>query len=124
MTIDLVRDKWPEVVAAVRKKRMALGVFLAEGYPRKLQGDVLELAFSKRNGFQVDSIRRQRELIRNILTGILGRPLRIECVKDEDSEIPTPPHTPMAKQAALEKLAEENPVVRKILDDFEAELLL
>ena len=124
LTIDLVRDRWPEVVAAVRKKRMALGVFLAEGYPRKLQGDVLELAFSKRNGFQVDSIRRQRELIRNILTGILGRPLRIECVKDEDSEIPTPPHTPMAKQAALEKLAEENPVVRKILDDFEAELLL
>ncbi len=124
LNIEAIRDRWPEVVAAVRKKRMALGVFLAEGYPRKLQGDVLELAFSKRNGFQIDSIRRQRDLIRNILTGVLGRPLRIECVKDENVEIPNDPHTPMAKQAALEKLAEENPVVRKILDDFEAELLL
>ena len=124
LTLEAVRERWPEIVAAVRKKRMALGVFLAEGTPRKLQGDVLELAFSKRNGFQVDSIRRQRDLIRNILTGVLGRPLRIECVKDENVEVPAEPHTPMAKQAALEKLAEENPVVRKILDDFEAELLL
>ncbi|NOZ56389.1 MAG: DNA polymerase III subunit gamma/tau, partial [Calditrichaeota bacterium] len=31
LTLEAVRERWPEIVAAVRKKRMALGVFLAEG---------------------------------------------------------------------------------------------
>ena len=111
-------------VTVVRKKRVALGVFLAEAYPKGLSGNVLELAFGPDHTFQMDSVCRHREEIASILRKCLGWNVSLKCVKDENGSPCSENTTPLAHLQALEQLAEKNPVIRKILDDFDAELIL
>ncbi len=124
LTLEEVRRQWDEAVAVVRKKRVALGVFLAEARPKGLRDKVLELAFGPESTFQMDSVRRHREEISTILRENLGWDVALSCIREEDGNSRRPRPTALARLQALEELAQENPVVRKILDDFDAELIL
>ncbi len=134
VTLEELQKRWPDIVREVKKARIYLGSFLEEGYPTAVQGDLVEISFGKKNGFHIRTVNGSREFIQRIIADVTGMRVRIVCRKD-DREI-----RPKAEPAesfsseemeqagspepqSLEELARELPIVQKMIDLFDIELI-
>jgi len=126
VTIEVVREKWGMIVEEVKRRKIALGSFLNEGYPSRLEDGVLEIAFGRDNGFHINSINRSKGVIQDVLKSVLGVSWRIQCKKVEASvnqpAVPTKPNQPAAG-GRFEVFLEKYPGVRNIVELFDAELI-
>jgi DNA polymerase-3 subunit gamma/tau len=120
-----IENRWNEVVEEVKKRKIALGSFLSEGWPTQLRDNTLEITFGANNGFHISSIERNRETIQNILAEVLGTMVRIRCRKDEEGILEQRRKTParIDKQQELQKLLDANPMANAIVETFDAVLV-
>ena len=86
LTLDVVRQKWPDLVDEVRSRKLGLGTFLAEGRPAALKDRRLDLVFKADKTFHVEQVRRNREFLEGVTGDVFGVSLRIRCKKDQDED--------------------------------------
>lgn len=126
ITLQQIEDRWQEILEAVKRKKIALGSFLSDGWPTRLEGRTLEVTFGAHNGFHINSVQRNREIIHEIIHQLLGVRLSIKCRKDNEGileKVRKAPAHAVDKKKEFEKLLKENKIVRSIVDMFDAELI-
>ena len=125
--VDLksIRDKWEQIVDEVKRKKIALGFLLNEGLPTKIHAKTVEVTFRKGNGFHMSSVERGRDVIEAVIAQLVGVRLRIHCVPDEQGILgEAKSHDPRGEQKrAFEKLLSDSPIVKNIVEKFDAEFL-
>ncbi|MXX15473.1 MAG: DNA polymerase III subunit gamma/tau, partial [Gemmatimonadetes bacterium] len=63
---SVIKDKWEQLVQAVKNERMSLGTFLAEGRPQSMDGRHLVVAFQKNLEFHANQVRRGRAQVEEV----------------------------------------------------------
>ena len=122
ISLEEISEKWTEIVAAVKKEKIALSSFLQDGVPYKLNGSTLQIAFDPKTGFHMDHVQKNAPLIEMVLKNMLQVPLTTECLKvDFSSEgIKKQVQTP---EEIFENMKDKEPVLKKIIDLFDCENL-
>ncbi|HNW58846.1 MAG TPA: DNA polymerase III subunit gamma/tau [bacterium] len=125
VTLEVVEARWPGILEAVRAQKVALGTFLHAGWPTRVGGGQLEIMFARENSFQMDSVVNSRAMLQEIITTILGVPLYIVCVRDEENLLPR-----VRKMAPLtdsktefEKALQEDRWLQTVVQLFDAEFM-
>ena len=111
---SVIKDKWEQLVQAVKNERMSLGTFLAEGRPQSMDGRLLKVAFQKNLEFHANQVRRGRALVEEVARGVFGGTVTISCevIYDDNKE-----------QAAEEKGVEEDERVQMVMQVFSGEVI-
>jgi hypothetical protein len=124
-TLQELEQRWPEITEAIKKKKIALGSILSEGWPTGLEGHRLEISFPPQNGFHISTIENNREQVQILLNETLGVRLRVQCLRDETGRVTSArsPLLPADRKNEFDKLAESNEMVKKIIDTFDADFI-
>lgn len=111
---SVIKDKWEQLVQAVKNERMSLGTFLAEGRPQSMDGGHLVVAFQKNLEFHANQVRRGRAQVEEVARGVFGGTVTISCevVYEENKE-----------QIVEEKSAEEDERVQMVMQVFSGEVI-
>ncbi len=120
VTLEEVKQAWPRLVEEVRRHRMGLATTLQHGVPTKVEGNAVEVTFGKDNGFHMQNVERGRNFIEETLAQLVGRRLRIRCVRDEH-DVPRP-ERPSPRQQ-LEEMAKNNPALKSLMEHLDLEPL-
>lgn len=125
LDLAAIEGKWLRVVDAVKKKRIALGSLLVEGWPTRIEGVNLELAFAGNNGFHISSVERQATVVEEAIQEIYGVRLKLRVVRIEKEKLAGVRKTPgrVDKRTEFAKLAKENDLVKDIVEKFDAEFI-
>jgi DNA polymerase-3 subunit gamma/tau len=120
--LDHVKLKWNTIIERVKHRKITVGSFLQEGVLLGMEGNTIELGFGLSNGFHIDAIMRSKDMIQEELREVLGWDLSFRCVKKDlpKREVVTPKKE---KEDRLKDLGESDPVIKKIVDDFDAEIV-
>ena len=120
-----IESKWLEIVEDVKRKKIALGSFLSEGWPTKLIDNELTILFGQKNGFHINSLEKNKKAIEDIIATILQARIILKFKKDSEGtldkirKVPAP----IDKKTEFAQLIKENSTVKKIVDTFDAELV-
>jgi len=113
--LEKLQREWKRILQEVKKKRIAIGTFLEEGVPAKLEDGVLEIHFSRDNGFHLNQVKRGRQLIQDTIREILGVDLKIQLLT-----VPSPSSEQVVSSRPSPK---GNPTLQQILEMFDGEVL-
>lgn len=123
--IDLtaITGKWGQIIEMIRLKKIAVAAFMNEGVPAAIHENVLEIMFGKDNGFHMDSIMKNRSLIEQIITEVLGVSLRIKCIKGDLKPVRPAPEkpTPEVTRVAAPEVPPAVEIMSEIMTAFEGE---
>lgn len=120
------RRLWDGFVTYVRQKKVALGVCLISATLKSIEKDTVALKFGRGFSFQKDQVESaaNAKFLRNEMQKYFGRALDLVCLGDGE-ELPAN----QRKSAGVEGEAtpsrpiEHKPIVKKILDDFDGEIV-
>ena len=125
--------QWDRVVKNVKKQKMTIGTFLAGGKPVDIEDNILTVAFPPGNGFGIDMINKGKSIISDVLKEELGQPYQLKCVIDEtlrpasgnapSSASPGQRERTAAPKTDLEHLWAKEPIIKKIMDEFNGEIV-
>jgi len=119
--IEMINNQWNHIIEEIKKRKIALGSFLNEGWPEKIDGNELYIAFGIENGFHISSINRNRKSIEEIIREVIGFPLRIKCIQSElHSETE---NNAVNSNSYVEKLGQKIPLIKTIIEEFDGELV-
>ncbi len=111
-----IRSRWGEVCQTLKKKHPSLGAFLAEGYPKELDGNKLTVVLDEDNGFHIEQLRKDDTKVREAIKDALGMDVTVQFVS---GQIPGEGKTGVA--SAMEKAKQENPTIKDFLDRIDGE---
>ncbi len=120
VSITDIQAKWGVIIEEIKKSKIALGSFLHEGVPSRLEADTLILSFDVKNGFHIDIITKNHKIIETTLYKYFGMMFKIKCVKDEN--LSEEQHH-AGKYAVADGLSQEVPYLDKIMEVFDAEIV-
>ncbi|MBN1466568.1 DNA polymerase III subunit gamma/tau [candidate division KSB1 bacterium] len=125
ISLTEVEEKWPLVIERVKNRKIALGSLLIEGWPTRVQGVALELAFDSKNGFHIASVERQAVVIEDVLEEVMGSRFRLSCIRmDKERLDPLRKSRPTGdKKTEFDKLQRESEIVKEIVRTFDAEFI-
>ena len=122
LTKEMVEAQWDEIIRRVKKKKITVGSFLREGVFLGLENNTIVIGFGLSNGFHIDAIMRSEKIILEVLKEIFGTDVKFKCIKKD-----IPPRqidqSEQEEKADLKMLEESQPIVKKIVDDFDAEIV-
>ncbi|MFQ5752569.1 MAG: hypothetical protein ACE5HI_11285, partial [bacterium] len=126
-TLGQIKDKWSEIIDEVRNKKIHLGSFLNEGYPTNMHDGILEISFGNENGFHINSINQNKQLIQNVIFNQTGIRLKIQCKKNDSAEFKEiilnhKPEIDSQKQADDDNSL-QIPIVKKVIELFDGEIV-
>jgi DNA polymerase-3 subunit gamma/tau len=125
IALEEIEKKWQEVLEEVKKKKIALGSFLCDGWPMHIDGTILEIMFSPNNTFQMSSVEQNHKIVEQTLKNIFGCQFKIRCVTDENGDLEVrrkfPAHTD--KKSEFKKLLKEDKRIQSIVNTFDAEFV-
>lgn len=120
ITLESIKSRWREVINRVKSEKMGTGSFLEEGEILKLENGKLEIVFSTKNGFHIDNINKNKELIRDKIKEIIGIRLDFVCKKgalqEKTEEIQED------KSKVLKNIIKKEPVIGEIIKMFDGEV--
>lgn len=121
ISLDTIKAQWSIIIEEIKKRKIALGSFLNEGWPETIEGNELVIAFGMENGFHISSINRNRKSIEEIIRDVVGFPLKIRCLQAELQS--TSPINGSNGSSYIEKLGQKIPLIKTIIDEFDGELV-
>jgi hypothetical protein len=77
LTLEALRGRWPDVVAAARAELPMLGVLIEDTEPAVYTDNTLELRPLGRNAMTADGLGRNRQRLEELLGRLLASPLRL-----------------------------------------------
>ncbi len=118
LTMDSVWKVWPTVLKLVRKNKISTGMYLAEGRPLKVRGNVVEIGFNKECEFHRESLMefKNLEIIEQAASSLLDARVKFDLInckelpKDEDDDIPV--------EADAFSIGADNPQEGQDFNDF------
>lgn len=121
VTLEMIEKQWSHIIEEIKKQKIALGSFLNEGWPERIDGSELIVAFGMENGFHISSINRNRRSIEEIIREVIGSPIRIKCIQSQ----PTSEKNSVVSNgnSYVEKLGQKIPLIKTIIDEFDGELV-
>ncbi len=124
LSLEELEEKWPTVLEHVKRKKIALGSLLSEGWPTRVQHNIIELSFHNRNGFHISSVNKQKTIVESLIQDIVGHRLRIKCIKTDAETLDKVRKIPsrVDKRKVFVKLQKDNHIVKEIVEKFDAEL--
>jgi len=127
--IGEVQGKWKEIVEEVRRRKVALGVFLSEARLTGVKDNNLLLAFEGGNHtFHINQVTRHSDLIRDVTRQLCGHPLGVTCLRDDPANAGREPDRAVPARSSdlnsqlLERLCSQNENLKTIVDLFNARL--
>jgi DNA polymerase-3 subunit gamma/tau len=121
VTLEMIAGQWSLIIEEIKKQKIALGSFLNEGWPERIEDNELIIAFGMENGFHISSINRNRRSIEEIIRKVIGSPVRIKCIQS---------HQTVEKNGSnsngnryVEKLGQKIPLIKTIIEEFDGELV-
>ena len=80
-----LNEVWKSLLQMTPKNKKGLAVCLQSGDPTCLEGDALHITFPKDKAFAKEQVeeKKNKTLLEEILKGLMGRPVRIECEWNE-----------------------------------------
>jgi DNA polymerase-3 subunit gamma/tau len=122
-----LRKLWDGFVTYVRQKKVALGVCLISGTLKSFDEKRITVQFAKGFSFQKDQVEspNSQKFLNGVLSKYFGRDMELVCLS-EDDDIKT------GSQQSAEQRVEEGtgkrpieskPIVKKILTDFDGEIV-
>jgi DNA polymerase-3 subunit gamma/tau len=122
MTVDEIQGKWDSVIHEVKKKKITIGSFLQEGVLSGVRDNKIEVSFALSNGFHIDAIMRSKDIVLDVIKKILGPDVDFECIKKDLPGHEKHAQSKNQKWEDLMLLKEKEPVIKKIIDDFDVEI--
>lgn len=119
-----IQARWTEILEAVKRKKMTLGFFLQEGYPTKMTGNALEITFDKSNGFHLNAVKKERDVLTQVLADLLGGTFSLKFTSGNlEGRIPKEDLPSEAAGVPPVKKNGLDPKIQEILEMFDGELL-
>jgi len=123
LTVEEVNTRWIEIIDLVKHKKITLGSFLREGVVTGVSDNCIEISFGLSNGFHVDAIMRSRSIVEDVLREIFGDEVTFSCIKQDITRTDTNIAVGKEKEKVLKELEEKTPIIKKIIDNFDAEIV-
>jgi len=117
-----LQEDWNKFVEAVKQNKIALGSFLQDSVPYRLQGDTLQLAFDPSTSFHMEHVQKNIPVIEKIWEKAFDVRLRVQClaVDFQKAGIEKKIHT---AQEIIDDIKNKEPVLKKIIELFDCENL-
>ncbi|WP_227763659.1 DNA polymerase III subunit gamma/tau [Zhaonella formicivorans] len=82
LTVDLIKQKWTEILDGVRKNKITSYAFFVEAEPLELQGNELVLQYKAEHKFHKERSEQpdNKKVIEHVLESILGAKIHIRCI--------------------------------------------
>jgi DNA polymerase-3 subunit gamma/tau len=118
VTLEEIKDKWPEILENIRQRKKSTHAFLLEGRPESLAGDTLTLVFRKGFSFHRDKVEQaeNRGTIQEVLAELTGCRLALRSLLEDEAGL-EPQAEPGAEQ-------ERQALIKRTLDIFGPELVV
>jgi DNA polymerase-3 subunit gamma/tau len=120
------RAHWKEILEEIRKRKVSLHAFLAEAELEGVEKNQLLLAFRGDNHtFHINMVNRHSDMIREVTRDILGHSLGVKCVKakmQKEGGGEKGADRGDLNHELLERLCEQDPNLKAIVDIFDARL--
>jgi len=120
ITFDKIKSRWNEVIRLVKIDRMGTGSFLEEGELKDFTNNKLEILFSNNNGFHIDNVNKNKELIKSKIKKVYGVKFDFICKKGlvqkkvrKDEE---------EKSNILKEIIKKEPIIGDIIQTFNGEV--
>jgi DNA polymerase-3 subunit gamma/tau len=114
VTIEGIKARWDELIAAVREEKVSVGTFLGESEPRSLDDNQLLVMFKRTRDFHANQVRRNHESVEQALKAMFGLDLRLVCEVDYDED---------PEDVKQERRVEEDERVQTALKIFDGEIV-
>lgn len=124
LTFSDIESKWEQVICQVKSQKVTIGSFLNEGVLLDFSNNEIIVAFGSSNTFHMDSVVRSETLVKDVIHKVYGQPYGLKCIKKDgvvNNRVNLPPKE--KKKKDFEALIEEEPIVKKIVTDFDTELV-
>ncbi|MCK4267294.1 MAG: hypothetical protein KAX16_00570, partial [Actinomycetia bacterium] len=85
VTLDTVKNMWPEILSEAKKKKLSLNAFLIEGDPSAVTDGSLTISFGSRAAFAGKELekRNNAEILKAIFSEVLGKKLDFSTIMDK-----------------------------------------
>ena len=123
--LELVKESWSAIEAAVKRRKMALNAWLMMGRPVSLANGVLGLEFKHGYRFHAENCERDdsQAILGDVFDEVLGERLRVSCTVAEGDEAPPPvasDEVSLEEQASSVLEQEAAVAAGVVVDDAEA----
>ncbi|MDN5346554.1 MAG: polymerase subunit gamma/tau [Clostridia bacterium] len=80
LSLEDIKQRWPKVLEALRKKSVALQAFLREGEPFSLEGQTLTIAFKAAFHMENAAKPKNKAVLEEVCRRFWGQPLQLEFI--------------------------------------------
>ena len=123
LTLELIREQWPEFISRIKHKKITLGSFLAEGILYDLKGKNIEVVFGLDNNFHIDAINRSKDIVSEVLKEVFKQDVYIKCIKKDLPKSEKKKIIGNEKGENLEDILENDKSLKDLVDDIDAKLI-
>jgi len=117
---DQIKERWVEVVEEVRKEKVALGSFLQDGVPYKVENNQLHVAFDPKTAFHLEHVQKNATAVENALRTLFNTPLKLLCIQRSFQEEGLKKQI-QSPEEILQNIKDKDEVLKKIIDTFDCE---
>ncbi|MEA3328383.1 MAG: DNA polymerase III subunit gamma/tau [Candidatus Omnitrophota bacterium] len=116
LNLSGVKQIWPELLERVKKQKMSVGTFLAEGEPVKVENNVITLGFSAGMPLHKESLEdiKNRTMVENSFKHMLGQKIKIDITTVDSLADKALPENPRASSA---------PIIQSALEVFKGRII-
>lgn len=123
-----VRKLWDGFVTYVRQKKVSLGVCLISGTVQSIDGKTVTLRFGKKFGYQRGQVEdaANKKFLKNTMSRYFGHDLELVCFSEGEQGVAARGRSNLNgddETTAPKREIESQPIVKKILDDFDGEII-
>lgn len=123
LTMEKVQGRWEDIIRRIKHKKITVGSFLQEGILLGVKGNTVEIGFGMSNGFHIDAITRSEKIVLEVLKEVFGGEVKFRCIKRDLPQQKRVLPSKKEKLETLKMLEEKEPIIKKIVDDFDVEIV-
>ena len=123
-----LRKHWDGFVTYVRQKKVSLGVCLISGTLKSFDESRIVIRFAKGFSFQKDQVENtaNRKFLTKMLNKYFGRDIELVCIVEGENDkigVDAQGADRQSESTAAKRPIESKPIVKKILTDFDGEII-
>lgn len=108
LSLDDIKCRWQDIVNNLSKTKMSVATYLNEGNPIKLEANTLTISFPKNYSLHKEALERKdnKLIIEKVVSGLVKTNIKLNFI--------------LSKEEVSEDKSEASPLIKSILDTFNA----